>query len=85
MSSAAYDRLRELVYPTKPKIFVGLGDPPDQRVTAEDLRVILSERDALLEALERLVEEEQPAMRHGSVERDWKAARDAIAKARGGG
>lgn len=38
----------------------------------------------LLAALEALAEEEQPACRHGDVERVWKAARAAIAKVRGG-
>jgi len=37
----------------------------------------------MLAALETLVSEEQPAARHGDVERVWKAARAAIAKARG--
>ena len=41
--SAAFERIRELVYPTKPRLYVGLGDPPDTRVTAHDLKTIIDE------------------------------------------
>ena len=52
--SAASDRIKELVYPTKPRIYIGLGGPPDERVTATDLRAVVDERAALLAALVRL-------------------------------
>lgn len=54
--SAASDRIQELVYPTKPRLYVGLGDPPDTRVTAADLKAVIDERAALLTALEDLFE-----------------------------
>ncbi len=52
--SAASDRIQELLYPTKPRVYVGLGSPPDERVTAEDLKALLSERADLLAALKAM-------------------------------
>ncbi len=84
--SAASDRIQELVYPTKPRLYVGLGDPPDERVTAEDLKTVFAERADLLAALERV--SCSPVMDNrlhdGSDQTIGDVVRAAIAKARGG-
>lgn len=52
--SAASDRIQELVYPTKPRLYIGIGEPPDERVTAADLKAVVDERAALLAALKAM-------------------------------
>jgi hypothetical protein len=79
--SAASDRIQELVYPTKPRLYVGLGDPPDTRVTADDLKAVIDERAALLTALRLVLADPS----HLHLERATsRAVLDAIAKAQGG-
>lgn len=50
--SAASDRLRELVYPTKINIYIGLGSPPEPIVSGDDIKALIDEREELLTTLE---------------------------------
>jgi len=85
--SAASDRIQELVYPTKPRLYVGLGDPPDTRVTAADLKAVIDERAVLLAALEMVRDADEDCKRDGLPRWCTDIARGridaAIAKARG--
>lgn len=78
--SAASDRIQELIYPTKFRFYSGLGDPPDTRVTAEDLKAVIDERHALLEAATKAlaIHEDVACSCVGCA-----ALRSAIKKARG--
>lgn len=90
--SAASDRIQELVYPTKPRLYVGLGDPPEQRVTAADLKAVIDERAALLEFVEMIARMQTENESGGIASEDAIAtvndlietARPLVAKARGG-
>lgn len=78
--SAASDRVQELIYPTKFRFYSGLGDPPDTRVTAEDLKAVIDERHVLLEAAKKaLATHEDVACTCAGC----AALREAIKKARG--